>query len=100
LFVGRIGRDGAGIEGGHGGDDLEHRAGDVATLRRPRQQRQRLVRLELREDLLRRDRVGDAGRVVDRGRGEREDLPGLRLNDHDRSAIAAEALDRRLLERQ
>jgi len=43
--------------------------------------------------------VGNGRRVVGRGRGERKDLARLRIDHHDGAAVAAEALDRRLLER-
>ena len=45
-------------------------------------------------------RVGDRRRVVDRRRGEGEDLAGPRVEHDDRAAVVAEPLDRGPLERE
>ena len=90
LLVGRRGRDRPGAEAGHGGHDLEHRAGHVPPQRRARQERLGRVGLERLERRLGGVRVRDRGRVVGRGRGERQHLAGRRVEHDHRAASLAE----------
>ena len=90
--------DRAGAETRHGGHDLEHRARHVAALRRPGEERLVGVVADRREALVLGRGIGDRGGVVDRRRGERQDLPGPRVEHDDGALVLAEAPDRGALE--